>query len=187
MFRESRDRLGGTFDLTTLTRNSQTIADGEISNPATLLQANRGFINTTTTAADEDAGNYLRSANPTGTYNVIVPINVYNVREGWVRSTLSEYDIYERGMTSVVELNMRNLARWVDGIYDANLLLGTNAVSTNISGDEGYVVYVSDRRGDRVKAEYLASGTSYASTNGLVDNEDNLRSEQPFGFGRRRD
>ena len=67
---------------------------------------------------------------------------------------------------------MRNLARWLDGKYDGNLLAGTNAVSTNIKGDEGYVVYVSDRRGDRVKGEYLSTGTSYASTNGTVDNED---------------
>ncbi len=85
---------------------------------------------------------------------------------------MDEFGIYERGITSVVELNMRNLARWVDGVYDNNLLAGTNAVSTNIRGEEGYVVYVSDRRGDRVKAEYLATGVSYASTNGIVDNED---------------
>ena len=65
-----------------------------------------------------------------------------------------------------------NLARWLDGVYDANLLSGTNAVSTNIKGDEGYVVYVSDRRGDRVKTEYLADGTAFNSTNGNVDNED---------------
>ncbi|CAN5509526.1 hypothetical protein BH10ACI1_BH10ACI1_16000 [soil metagenome] len=168
----SRDRTGGIFDLVDLTRNSQSIADGEISDPSTLLYANRGFINTTTTAADEDGGNYIRQANPTGTYNTIVPINVYNVREGWVRSTLSEYDIYQRGVTSVIEINMRNLGRWVDGVYDANLLSGTTAVSTNIMGEEGYIAYVSDRRGDRVKAEYLADGTSFASTNGIVDNED---------------
>jgi hypothetical protein len=101
-----------------------------------------------------------------------VPINVYNVREGWVRNTLSEYEIYERGMTSVVEINMRNLARWLDGVYDANLLSGTEAVSANINGDQGYVIYVSDRRGDRVKSEYLKNGTAFASTNGIVDNED---------------
>lgn len=168
----SRDRLGGAFDLVNLTRNSQTIADGEISDPTGLFYTNRGFINTTIAASDEDAGSFLRQANPTGAHNAIVPINVYNVREGWVRSTLNEYDIYERGMTSVVEINMRNLARWVDGIYDNNLLSGTDAVSTNIRGEEGYVVYVSDRRGDRVKPEYLADGTSFASTNGIVDNED---------------
>ena len=80
--------------------------------------------------------------------------------------------IYERGVTSVVELNMRNLARWLDGIYDNNLLSGTNAVSSDIKGEEGYVIYISDRRGDKIKAEYLKDGTSYASTNGIVDNED---------------
>ena len=168
----SRDRIGGGFDLVTLTRNSQTIADGEMSDPAALFFAERGFINSNVTAADEDAGNYIRQAVPAGTYDQIVPIYVYNVREGWVRSSLSEYDVYERGLTSVVEINMRNLARWVDGVYDSNLLSGTQAVSTNIKGDEGYVVYVSDRRGDTINTEYISDGTAYASTNGIVDNED---------------
>jgi hypothetical protein len=67
---------------------------------------------------------------------------------------------------------MRNLGRWLDGVYDGNLLSGTSAVSGNINGEEGYVVYVSDRRGDQIKAEYLANGTSFLSTNGIVDNED---------------
>lgn len=169
----SRDRLGGGFDLVTLTRNSQTIADGEMTDPATaLFFPNRGFINSNVTVMDEDAGNYIRQVSPVGTYNQIVPIIVYNVREGWVRSTLNEYDIYERGVTSVIELNMRNLARWLDGVYDANLLSGTNAVSTNVDGNQGYVVYVSDRRGDIRGTEYLSDGTAFASTNGIVDNED---------------
>ena len=167
----SRDRSGGIFDLVNLTRNSQTIADGEINDPTALLAPNRGYINTTVAAADDDSGGYTREYTPSG-FNSIVPINIYNVREGWVRNSMNEYDIYERGVTSVVELNMRNLARWVDGIYDANLLAGTNAVSANIKGDQGYVLYFSDRRGDKVKAEYLADGSSFASTNGNVDNED---------------
>ena len=168
----SRDRNGNNFDLVNLTRNYQTAADGEIADPAAQLYANRGFINTTVAASDEDGGTITREITPTGDYNQIVPINIYNVREGWYRSELSEFDIYQRGITSVVELNMRNLTRWLDGIYDNNLLSGTNAVSANIKGTEGYVVYVSDRRGDRVKTEYLKDGTSFASTNGLVDNED---------------
>ncbi len=169
----SRDRTGGGFDLVNLTRNFQSIADGEITAPTTaMFYANRGFLDTDENAANDDGSNPLREAAPSG-YNEIVPINVYNVREGWVRSTMDQNNIYyERGVTSVVELNMRNLARWVDGKYDGNLLSGTNAVSANVKGDEGYVVYVSDRRGDRVKAEYLSSGTSYASSNGSVDNED---------------
>ncbi len=168
----SRDRLGNSFTLANLTRNYQSIADGEIADPTTLFYPNRGFINTTESAANEDSGAITRELLPGASYNAIAPINVYNVREGWVRSTLSEFDLYDRGVTSVVELNMRNLSRWLDGVYDANLLAGTSAVSTNVNGEEGYVVYVSDRRGDRVKPEYLADGTSFASTNGIVDNED---------------
>jgi hypothetical protein len=169
----SRDRTGNNFNLVNLTRNFQSIADGEITAPLpTMFYANRGFINTTESLADDDLGTPTRADVPSG-YNEIVPINVYNVREGWVRSTLEVNDIYyERGITSVVELNMRNLARWLDGKYDANLLAGTNAVSTNIKGTDGYVVYVSDRRGDKTKDEYLSTGTVYKSTNGTVDNED---------------
>lgn len=168
----SRDRRGNSFTLANLTRNYQSISDGEISDPTGKFYVNRGFIDASVSLADDDGGSVTREALPTGAHNTIVPINVYNVREGWIQSQMSEYDVYTRGVTSVVELNMRNLARWVDGVYDSNLLAGTNAVSTNIAAEEGYVVYVSDRRGDRVKPEYLADGTSFASTNGIVDNED---------------
>lgn len=170
----SRDRRGNGFDLVNLTRNYQHVADGEIIDPTSLFYANRGFINTPPSSVNEDSasGNIIREAVPNGVYNQIVPINVYNVREGWYQSQMDEYDIFERGITSVVELNMRNLARWLDGVYDNNLLSGTNAVSTNVEGVEGYVIYVSDRRGDKIKVEYLKDGTSYAGTNGIVDNED---------------
>lgn len=172
----SRDRSGNGFDLTTLTNNTQMAADGEIQNNFSLLDASRGFLTSSLLSAiDDDANtNFTREAAPNTTQplNQIVPINVYNVREGWFRSQLSEFSAYERGMTSVVELNMKNLARWLDGIYDNNLLAGTNAVSTNIEGTEGYVVYVSDRRGDKPKTEYTTAGATYRSTNGMVDNED---------------
>jgi hypothetical protein len=167
----SRDREGNRFDLTYLTNNTQMSADGEIKDNGSLFNATRGFITGNLNSLDDDGGSISREATATD-YNQIVPINVYNVREGWFRSQLSEFDIYERGMTGIVEINMRNLARWLDGLYDANLLSGTNAVSSNIQGTEGYVVYVSDRRGDRVKTEYKRDGSQYRSTNGFVDNED---------------
>jgi hypothetical protein len=167
----SRDREGNRFDLTYLTNNTQMSADGEIKDNGSLFNATRGFITGNLNSLDDDGGSISREATATD-YNQIVPINVYNVREGWFRSQLSEFDIYERGMTGIVEINMRNLARWLDGLYDANLLSGTNAVSSNIQGTEGYVVYVSDRRGDRVKTEYKRDGSQYQSTNGFVDNED---------------
>jgi hypothetical protein len=165
----SRDRNGNGFDLVNLIRNYRSVATGEIADPAAETDAALGYISfspsllTTTT----------RNASPANWWNQIVPINVYNVREGWYRNDLDEFNIYERGMTNTVEINMRNLARWLDGIYDSNLLAGTTAVSSNIKNEpEGYVVYLSDRRGDKVKAEYLSNGTSYLSTNGTVDNED---------------
>jgi hypothetical protein len=105
-------------------------------------------------------------------WNAIVPINVYNVREGYLNSGSTANAVYERGITSVVEINMKNLARWLDGVYDANLLAGTNAISTNIASPDGYTVYVSDRRGDRVKAMVDPSGANVNSTNGMADNED---------------
>lgn len=176
----SRDRLGTGFDLVNLTRNYLSVADGEIADPNGHLQAGKGYINFNPLSADEDAaaapvgngGVITREASPVGPYNQIVPINIYNVREGWYRTTLDRNAIYQRGVMSVVELNMRNISRWLDGVYDANLLSGTSAVSSNISGSEGYIIYVSDRRGDEVQTEVLADGTSFQSTNGLVDNED---------------
>lgn len=166
----SRDRTGNGFDMISLYRNVRGITDGELNTINVLdLDSILNFI-TRSISLEDDSD---RKDSPTTAYNQIVPINIYNVREGWYNSSMDEYNIYERGMTSVVEINMRNLARWVDGIYDANLLSGTNAVSTNIKDEqEGYVVYISDRRGDKVKAEYLSNGTSYLSTNGIVDNED---------------
>lgn len=107
-------------------------------------------------------------------WNSIVPINVYNVREGHINSDnaiLPQNAVYERGITNVIEINMRNLARWFDGVYDTNLLNGTPASSGNIGSPDGYTVYVSDRRGDRIKA-MVDSGVAVNATNGMVDNED---------------
>jgi hypothetical protein len=77
----------------------------------------------------------------------------------------------ERGITNVIEINMHNLARWVDGVFDNNLLLGTNAVSSNVAAPDGYTIYISDRRGDDVKS-MTVNGTTFNATNGMVDNED---------------
>ncbi len=105
-------------------------------------------------------------------WNAIVPINTYNVREGLINQNLTQNAIYERGITSIVEINMRNLARWVEGVYDNNLLAGTNAVSANIANPDGFTVYVSDRRGDDVRSLIDWSGDSIMSSNGMVDNAD---------------
>ncbi|MGB8510978.1 MAG: hypothetical protein WCD76_21585 [Pyrinomonadaceae bacterium] len=128
-----------------------------------------------TAATDRDpappAAPPATATNPTTYWNSIVPINVYNVREGRINTGLAANAVYERGITSVVELNMHNIARWVDGFYDTTLLNGTTAVSANIDGDDGFIVYVSDRRGDRIKSERIGAAT-LSTTNGMADNED---------------
>src|SRR4030095_2811346 len=104
-------------------------------------------------------------------WNAVVPINVYNIREGRINTALAGGNVYERGITNVIELNMRNLARWVDGVFDNNLLQGTGALSVNMASSDGYTVYVSDRRGDDVKS-MTVNGMTFNATNGMVDNED---------------
>ena len=65
-----------------------------------------------------------------------MPINVYNVREGRNNTSLASGNVYERGITNVVEINMRNLARWLDGVFDNNLLLGPSATAGNIAAPD---------------------------------------------------
>ena len=115
-------------------------------------------------------------------WNAIVPINVYNVREGCI-DAVNCNAVYERGITNVVELNMKNLARWLDGVYDNNLLAGTQAVSANIANPGGFTVYVSDRRGDRVNPMTDLAGNVVNSSNGMVDNEDIYGPNNLLDFG----
>jgi hypothetical protein len=167
--------------LTDIMNKTHIGADGEISvsggQPA--QDATYGYLtlirDDTASGAQPVRSDAPPALNPTGfttaMWNSVVPINVYNVREGRINSSLSATTVYERGITSVVEINMHNLARWLDGVYNNNLLAGTNAVSTNIGSPDGYTVYVSDRRGDKPKS-MVDSGVTVNSTNGMVDNED---------------
>lgn len=186
----SRDATGGANHLSYITTNTSIGADGEIKTTGGIPAQDATYFYLTNITEDTPVGQQpTRPDSPPSLtttdianfvagqtsyrdrWNSIVPINVYNVREGYINSALSANTVYERGITSVVELNMRNLARWVDGVYDNNLLAGSQAVSGNIDGTDGYIVYVSDRRGDKIKTERYPTG-SVATTNGLVDNED---------------
>jgi hypothetical protein len=171
--------------LTDIITKTNIAADGQIgTSPGPTQDATYGFL--TGLRDDIAAGQPLRADAPPslniadwGTanwsnnkeWNAIVPINVYNVREGCINA-LNCDAVYERGITNVVELNMRNLARWVDGVYDTNLLAGSPAVSGNIANPGGFTVYVSDRRGDRVIATTDFNNAPVNSSNGMVDNED---------------
>lgn len=181
----SRDAsvAGGTNNLTNILNTTRVGADGEINVIGAPSLAGNGYL----TAIADNASGWRADSAPsnllarllTGTagadwasWNAIVPINVYNMREGHLKTSATQDAVYERGITNIVEINMRNLARWIDGVYDQNLLAGTSAVSANIGHPDGYVVYVSDRRGDKVKSMVDSSGASINSTNGMVDNVD---------------
>ena len=167
--------------LTDVMNKTHLGADGEISVTAgqPAQDATYGYLtlirDDTAAGAQPVRSDVPPVLNPTGfttaMWNSVVPINVYNVREGRINSGLNAATVYERGITSVVEINMRNLARWLDGVYNNNLLAGTNATSNFIGSPDGYTVYVSDRRGDKPKA-MVDSGVNVNSTNGMVDNED---------------
>ena len=171
--------------LSEIVNNTYIAADGQIKTaPGPTQDAQYGYL--TGLVDDIAAGQPLRADTPPSLsiadwgqanwsnnkeWNAVVPINVYNVREGCIDSVNCD-QVYERGITNVVELNMKNLARWLDGVYDNNLLAGTQAVSGNIANPNGFTVYVSDRRGDRVKVTTDFSGAAVNSSNGMVDNED---------------
>ena len=179
--------------LTNIVNNTHIAADGEVTtgvvqnNPGGYLT---GILDDTAAGVQplrSDVAPALNIASfSSSMWNSIVPINVYNVREGRLTTsnaapnlTSDPNQVYERGITNVVEINMKNLARWVDGVFDNNLLAGTPAVSANIAKPDGYVVYVSDRRGDNVKTVFLRdpatglpSTTASQSSNGMADNVD---------------
>jgi hypothetical protein len=171
--------------LTDIINNTYIAADGQIQTaPGPTQEATYGYLTglvdnvaagqsvraeTTPVMTVTDWGTANWSNNKE--WNAIVPINVYNVREGCINDVNCD-TVYERGITNVVELNMKNLTRWLDGVYDTNLLAGSAAVSTNVANPNGFTVYVSDRRGDRVKPTMNLAGVVVNSSNGMVDNED---------------
>ncbi len=193
-----RDRKGGHYYLNYFLDNNvsnrRALADGEVI--LTVPFNSVGYITSgNDDKLDDDphsssSDQFLpttmsRDDKPGGGLNKIVPINLYNVREGHIDEAADATILYQRGITSVIDINMRNLARWVDGVYDATLFNGIAAASSpksaNIGGTDGYVVYVSDRRGDRVKGERNAANSTIQTTNGMVDNEDIYGYDQADG------
>jgi hypothetical protein len=69
------------------------------------------------------------------------PINMYDVRETHYRVDAAPTAVRKIGIMNVVELDVANLAKWFNGT------IGTTGTSTFNNG--GYIVYFSDRRGNR--------------------------------------
>jgi Tfp pilus assembly protein PilX len=69
------------------------------------------------------------------------PINMYDARETHFRIDAPPSSARKIGIMNLVELDVTNLAKWFAGTIGAT---GTQAISNN-----GYIVYFSDRRGNR--------------------------------------
>jgi len=111
----------------------------------------------------------------TSTYGCVVPvpINVFDTREGLYNDTTSVFDptasgnyganVPWTGVMSMVDIDVANLKKFLDGVWDSNMPTGTpyyTATGQVLRGNDipqptnstpkagGWVFYVSDRRGD---------------------------------------
>ncbi len=92
------------------------------------------------------------------------PINMFDTREGLYNDTSSVFNpgstygtsVPWAGVMSVIDVDVANLKKFLDGTYDAKMPTGTPYAtatghilrSTDIPQNNGWVLYVSDRRGD---------------------------------------
>jgi hypothetical protein len=82
------------------------------------------------------------------------PIEMFDVREGFhfdLRGDATYYSdstqLTRNGIMSMVDIDVANLRRFLRGDFD-NLFPVTPMLRTSVPEDSGWVVYVSDRRGD---------------------------------------
>jgi hypothetical protein len=81
------------------------------------------------------------------------PIEMFDAREGialesavqW--SDLSVNDVSPNGVMSMIDIDVANLRSFLKGDYDGQFPNGLR--STDVPRDRGWMMYVSDRRGDR--------------------------------------
>ncbi|HQU84696.1 MAG TPA: hypothetical protein PKY59_16275 [Pyrinomonadaceae bacterium] len=102
-------------------------------------------------AKDNDGSNLKRWVVP-------FPINMFDAREGLynVSETYTAGTVPWNGVMSAVDIDVENLRRFFLGEFDANFPNGTKFAtdkgssfkSTDVPSDHGWVLYVSDRRGD---------------------------------------
>jgi hypothetical protein len=99
------------------------------------------------------------------------PINFYDPREGFPRDStaLAGTQCNVNGIMNAVELDVGNLNQWVLGN------IGAGGPAVNYSGQNGYLVYFSDRRG------MIADPNNGNITQGEYGFEDVINSASPTG------
>jgi Tfp pilus assembly protein PilX len=139
------------------------------SNPCTGKDSFATPIVSGTVSSDETAHYKLASfdggvSNPgNGKTRVAIvpfPIQLFDTREGNradSTSGLNNNYVYKNGVMSVVDIDVRNLERFFNGVWDGTFPVTTpfalangarGLKSTDVPSNRGWVVYLSDRRGD---------------------------------------
>jgi Tfp pilus assembly protein PilX len=95
------------------------------------------------------------------------PINFYDPREGFPRDVaLGGTQCYANGIMNAVELDVGNLRQWLLGNAPYNGLSGTKV---DPAGENGYLVYFSDRRGMTVNPNAKPTPNVLNGESGLED------------------
>ncbi|MBP6004748.1 MAG: hypothetical protein KA746_15060 [Pyrinomonadaceae bacterium] len=142
----------GTITLTAVDRG--TISSGTNYFPGGFSGDNRAHMKTATISG------------LSGKYGCVVPfpINMFDTREGLYNDTSSVFNptstygsnVPWAGVMSVVDIDVGNLRQFLNGTWDTRMPTGTPYYtatghvlrSTDIPQNNGWVLYVSDRRGD---------------------------------------
>lgn len=114
---------------------------------------------------DNDAHKKPAQIDDTNKYRWIVPfpIKMFDTREGLYNDDLNISSAYgsnfvpDNGVMSLVEIDVANLRRFLKGDFNSKMPTGTAYYaktghvlrSTDVPESNGWVLYVSDRRGDR--------------------------------------
>lgn len=118
------------------------------------------------------------------------PINMYDTREGEIRDTTATTNCAIGGVMNVVELDVRNLTRWLSGAIGVTGTLTENVI------ENGYLLYFSDRRGmlpngaGDMTGEYgyediINPGTTTDNPNGALDAAEDVNDNAALDvFGR---
>lgn len=159
----SGNACSGTATLTTTSADTGTIASGSNFFPngftSEALGGNRTAMRNATISGGAGSGR-----------NCVVPfpINMFDTREGLYNDTDSVFNptstsspgygtkVPWAGVMSIIDVDIANLKRFLDGTWNSNMPTGTPYYSatghvlrgSDIPQNNGWVLYISDRRGD---------------------------------------
>ncbi|MBN8723962.1 MAG: hypothetical protein J0M03_13585 [Acidobacteria bacterium] len=88
---------------------------------------------------------------------ITYPINMYDQREGSPLDTAGPANIPVNGVISLVDIDMQNLKRLLTGAFDPDFAAGGFSFrASNIASEtNGWIIYLSDRRGDNYAINLL--------------------------------